>query len=214
MHRVTICLCAMLLLCPLAPKAWAEPALTQAQIDRYNALFTEGANAVGPYLVLRGRESAPLNAAEVHRGIALLDEAIEIHPGSWQAWLIKGKALEALNDRRASFEAIQQAYAIDPHQQMVVNELTIGAMELGEFTFALDAVQRGLAEFPDDLALTERLALVLLMLGRLDESIAMADRALQLAPNNSISLAIRQVAIDLASGRRPQPRSMSELHNY
>jgi hypothetical protein len=35
-----------------------------------------------------------------------------------------------------------------------------------------------------------------------------------LAPNNSISLAIRQVAIDVASGRRPQPRSMSELHNY
>ena len=194
------------------PPAAAQDHLTAAQVDRFNALTREGGAIIFRYMLLTDREPAPLNTEEVRRGIALLDQAIEIYPGHRQTWWVKGKAFQALGDNRAAFEAFRRAYDIDSRQQPTINEMTIAAMEIGEFEFTLGAVRRGLTDFPDDLALRARLALVLLLTGEPQQAIEAADRALAVAPGDGVTMTIRQVAVEVRDGVRPQPRSMADLH--
>lgn len=197
---------------------FAQPALaenvdhlTQAQIDRYNALTHEANTLADRYIIIEGHASSPPNGAELTRALTLYDEALAIHDGRYGVWWMRGKVYQVQQRPREAFDSFRRAYELAPNEQVIVNEMTIEAVEVGELEFALEATRRGLAVFPNDLALRARLALVQLLRGQLDEAIAAADHALVIAPNDRISSDLRRIAQDVRAGRRTQPSSIQEL---
>jgi tetratricopeptide (TPR) repeat protein len=211
MRWVKLVLVALVLGAMTPAVADAQSELSAAQIGQFNRLFSEGTAIINRYMILSDRESEPLDTQQINRGIRLLDEALTIYPDSWQAHWFRGKAYQAMADNRSALAAFRAAYAINPRQQAVVNEMTIVATDLGELDFAQEAVRQGLVDFPGDLALSARLALILLLKGEIDESIAAADRALEIAPGDQITSLIRRMALEVKSGTRPQPRSVADL---
>lgn len=208
--RAVIALAGLLLFsAPAAAQSVAD--LTPAQVERYDALIDQATPIAERYIYIEGRPHARRNEGEIRRAIALYDEALAIYPGRYSVWWMRGKLFQALHEDREAFISFQRAYALEPNSQQVINEMTIHAMELGEFEFTFAAVQHGLTLFPNDLPLRARLALVQLLRGYPVEAIAAADRALELAPNDSISRSIRRLAEEVRDGRRPQPRSMRDL---
>ena len=191
--------------------AHAQVGLSHAQTEQFNSRFSEGTAIIGRYIILSDREPVPVDRRQINRGIELLDEALAINPSSWEALWFKGKAYQAMSDNRSAFAAFRAAHIINPRHQAVVNEMTIAATDLGEFDFALQATQQGLIDFPLDLALSARLALVLLLMGRVDESIAATDRTLLIAPGDHITSLIRRMAVEVRDGARPQPHSVADL---
>lgn len=190
-----------------------DPAHAQnnADAERCVALFEEGVGLAQPYIILTDTRPLPRNEAVLRTAIARFDEAIARCPDHWPSMWYKGKALQALGDSHAALAVFRQAYEVGPPHPDVINEMTIEAVNSGELDFALSATQIGLGHFPDSLPLRARLALVLLLVGRLDESVAAADRALELAPGDRISTMIRQYALDVRDGRRPQPASIRDM---
>lgn len=191
--------------------ASVTPASAQAPTDQCRALFVDSTQILEPYVRLTDRPSEPPNEEMILRGVADMDRAIGACPNYWQALWFKGKAFQALGDHAQALRAFQSAYAIEKHELPVVNEMTIEAVEVGQFDFALQATQEGLAVFPNSLELRARAALALLFEGRLDESIDAANRALEVAPGDQITLNIIRVAGDIKAGRMAPPHSMAEL---
>ncbi|MDZ4691434.1 hypothetical protein [Terricaulis sp.] len=191
--------------------AQSEAELSPAEMERYGALTDQATAIADRYIILEGRHRAAPNETEIRRAIALYDEALRIHDGRYGVWWMRGKLFQALGQEREAFISFRRAYALEPNSQQVINEMTIHAMEVGEFDFAFAAVQQGLTVFPNDLPLRARLALVQLLRGHPAEAIAAADRALEIAPNDGISRLIKRLAEEVRDGRRPQPRSMRDL---
>jgi tetratricopeptide (TPR) repeat protein len=195
---------------PQVGRAQEQGRLSAAQVDRFNTLVTEAGALLAPSLSTLQTPNPRVDRAKVARAIKALDEAIGIYPDRWQTWWTKGKAHQSLGQPQQSYEAFRRAYALAPREQAIINEMTIQAVELGDHDAALRATQAGLADFPDDLALRARLALVLLLVGKVDESISAADRALEVAPGDSITSNIRRIAIEVKDGSRRQPRNIND----
>lgn len=210
LQRTAIALAGLFLLsAPVAAQTEAD--LTSTQVERYSALTDQATAIANRYIIIEGRQRAAPNDAEIRRAIALYDEALRIYDGRYGVWWMRGKLFQALGQTREAFDSFRRAYALEPNSQPVVNEMTIQAMELGEFDVAYEATQHGLTMFPNDLPLLARLALVQLLRGHPSEAIAAADRALEVAPNDMISRHIKRIAEEVLDGRRPQPRSMRDL---
>ena len=208
--RAVIALAGLLLFtAPAAAQSLAD--LTPAQVERYDRFVDQATAIAERYIYIDGRPQAAPNEAEIRRAIAIYDEALAIYPGRYGVWWMRGKLFQVFHEDREAFVSFQRAYAVEPNSQPVINEMTIHAMELGEFELAFEAVQHGLTLFPNDLPLRARLALVQLLRGHPAEAIVAADRALEIAPSDGISRQIKRLAEEVRDGRRPQPRSMRDL---
>lgn len=207
--RLVSFLSLLLLFSPVA--AAQSGHLTDAQVERYNNLANEATAIADRYIIIEGRTRAPPDVAELARALRLYDEALQINDGRYGVWWMRGKIYQVLQQPHEALASFRRAYELEPSNQPIINEMTIQAVELGEFAFALEATERGLLVFPNDLALRARLALVQLLSGNLDEAIIAADRALQLAPDDRISREIRRIAVEVREGRRTQPHSMRDL---
>jgi len=200
------------LLATVPALAQSQPApVTAAQAREFNALVDEAHRLVEPFILIHNRPTLALDEARVRRGLALFDQALTIYNGNWATWMMKGKAHQALGETRAAFESFRRAYELAPSEPMTANEMTIEAMRLGELDFAFQATTAALRRAPDSLELRCRLALLLILQGRLDEGRAEAQRALEIAPGDEIALNLIEIADDIRAGRRSQPSTLAEL---
>lgn len=134
--RAVIALAGLLLFsAPVAAQSLAD--LTPAQIERYDRFVDQATAIAERYIYIEGRPQAAPNEAEIRRAIAIYDEGLAIYPGRYGVWWMRGKLFQVLHEDREAFLSFQRAYALEPNSQPVINEMTIHAMELGEFELAL-----------------------------------------------------------------------------
>jgi tetratricopeptide (TPR) repeat protein len=177
----------------------------------HNALFKHGADLIGPHMLLVDRKPAPRNDAEVRVGIACLDRVLEMDPSNWSALWIRGKAFQSLGEHAQAVESFRSAYRINATQRDVAREFAEELLETAQFREAADIAREVSDRSPQDAGLKANLALALLLSGDVPSAQRSIAEALRLDPSDSISKALAKRIDDVASGARPQPKSIAEL---
>lgn len=99
-------------------------------------------------------------------------EAVGIHPGEPQLWMLLGDARMTLGERAGAVEAFRKAHAIDPQDPIAMNNLSFALLETNqELPFALDLARRSVAAQPGLVYNTDTLAWALYKNGRSNEAL-------------------------------------------
>ena len=186
---------------------------TQEEADRYNYLFSTANSMIDPYLKIHDMEHFKAEKDILYKAIAMYDEAIVIHPGSWQSMWLRGKAYQALNDSKNAYQSFKQAYGQNSDNPDVINEYVLEATNLNKISEALEINRSAVKKFPNHLGLQANLALVLILDGKHDQAIKQGALALKMEPNDSITKNLIEIATDIKAGKRKQPRTVYELTN-
>ncbi len=184
---------------------------TQAEADRYNYLSKTANELVDPYIRLHGVENSKADIETLHKAIAMYDEAITIHPGSWQSMWLRGKAYQALSDAESAYSSFKQAYSLMPSNPDVVNEYLLEATNLNKISEAVKVNTIAAAQFPDHIGLQANYALILILAGETEKAIKQGQLALKMAPNDQITKSLITMAKEIQSGKRKQPKTVYEL---
>ncbi|TQF70118.1 hypothetical protein [Pseudoalteromonas luteoviolacea] len=185
--------------------------ITQEEADRYNYLFNKASELIDPFLRIHGVERSKANVKTLSEAISMYDEAISIHPGSWQSMWLRGKAYQALSDANSAYISFKQSYSLMPDNPDVVNEYLLEATNLNKISEALQVNKIAVEQFPDHLGLQANYALVLILNGDIDQAIKQGELALKMAPEDQITINLINMAKDIRSGKRKQPKTVYEL---
>lgn len=185
--------------------------ITQEEADRYNDLFTTANDLIDPFLHIYGVEHSKADVITLNKAISMYDEAISIHPGSWQSMWLRGKAYQALSDANSAYSSFKQAYLLMPGNPDVINEYLLEATNLNKITEAVQVNKIAVAQFPDHLSLQANYALVLILAGDLEQAIKQGLLALKMAPDDQITINLINIAKEIRSGNRKQPKTVYEL---
>jgi tetratricopeptide repeat protein len=176
-------------------------------------LFRRGAALVSPHMFLNGRPPphAQQYDAEIRKGIACLDKAVQLQPNYWQALWVRGKAYQALGEARAARDSFQSAFSLQPENPDVGRELVLAHLELLEYGEALPIAKLLADTYPKDAGLRTNYALVLVLDGQIGLSETVIADALQLDPSDTVTRALKTRIDEVAKGDRPKPRTVHDL---
>jgi tetratricopeptide (TPR) repeat protein len=189
-------------------------ALTEAEIERHNALYRRAYSLIRPHIFIDGesRSARPgwFARRRLRKGIALFHRALRINPNSWQSRFWVAKALQRLGDHRESMSWFSDALRLDEANGRVANEAAVEALQVGDSKLALALVRPAAQLNPDDAALQHNLGLALLLCGRVAEAHQAFTRA---AAHQSDRTAARLVALTelVLRGERPCPRTLTDV---
>jgi Flp pilus assembly protein TadD len=157
------------------------------------------------------QSSAQQHAGEVFGGIACLDKAIELRPDYWQALWVRGKAYQALGEKRAARDSFRAAYILNPDHPDVGRELVLAYIEQSEYSEALPIAKSLANNHPQDAGLRANYALVLVLDGQIGAAQTTIADALRLDPSDSVTQVLKTRIDEIASGKRPRPKSVQDL---
>jgi tetratricopeptide (TPR) repeat protein len=184
---------------------------SQEEADRYNYLFSTANQIIDPYMRIHGVEHSKADIEAINKAIAMYDEAIQIHPESWQSMWLRGKAYQALGSSNLAYASFKESYSLKPDNPDVVNEYLLEATNLNKIDEALVVNKAAVAKFPDHLGLQANYALVLILAGQTELAISQGQLALKMAPSDEITKNLINMAKEIQSGKRKQPSSIYEL---
>lgn len=181
--------------------------------DEHNAVYEKGNKLISPYMRLLDRDEKVteetkrklLHGIECHRAV------IEYNPRNWASYWMIGKAYQALGDSQNANAAFKGAYQIKKENPDVARELASSYMELGMGDEAATVAKHAIAVDPDDAGLYANLALAYLIAGKNDLAIESIDKSLEMNPKDQISLAVKKVTEEVASGVRARPKTIRNL---
>jgi tetratricopeptide (TPR) repeat protein len=191
----------------------AEPPSVQ-NADDHNRVYTAACNLIEPYLRLHGKPEKKVSknaAAQLRQAIAMLDAVTTYAPANWSAFWVKGKAYQALDDRKAACAAFKSAFDVQENNPDVAREYMYECLNLGDGVEGLRAARHALALNPSDAGLHANLALALVIAAQPREALAAVDEALRIDPRDTISQNVRKVVLKILDGTTPQPRTLGEL---
>ena len=181
--------------------------------DQHNEVYQRGSGLISPHMQLLGREPKVSKGVrdQVSKGIADLNAVTAYNPNNWSAFWIKGKGYQVLGDRKAAKAEFEKSFLIQRANPDVAREYAASCLELGEGEKAVNVARHAIKLKPDDAGLRANLALALLISGKTEEAKAEIAESLRMAPTDRISLAVKKVIDEVASGRRRQPKTMADL---
>ena len=94
----------------------------------------------------------------------------------------------------------------------MAREYATTCLDLGLGTEAIRAIQHAIQLTPEDAGLRANLALAFLIEGNNAGAKNAIDRALEMAPQDRISQAVRGIVDDVIAGKRSQPKTMADLN--
>ncbi len=125
------------------------------------------------------------------RGIEVLQMAARLRPQEFRVWLTMGKVLNDLGDFPKAIQAFERALGLNANDRDALIGLIGCLMATDQPDQAEPWVARALQEYPDDPAVLGFAARGAFEANRLDEAIALADRALPRDPKNLDALLTR-----------------------
>ncbi len=125
-----------------------------------------------------------LDLGSPRRGAQLLEMAARLRPREFGVWLALGRALDNLNETADAARAYQRALALKPGDRRVMTELIALLVNSGQWGPADPWIARALQEYPDDPVVLGLAARGAFSASRIEESLALADRALGPDPGN------------------------------
>jgi tetratricopeptide (TPR) repeat protein len=184
--------------------------------DDHNRVYKAACDIIQPYMRLHGKPEKKVtrdSTIELKRAIQMLDAVTTYAPTNWSAFWIKGKAYQAIEDRKAACAAFKSAFDLQDKNPDVAREYMFECLNLGDGVEGLRAAQHALALNPSDAGLHANLALALVIAAKPKEALAAIDEALRIDPQDKISQNVRKVVMKIIDGTKPQPKTLSELGN-
>ncbi len=193
-------------LCALTSVVAAEvPKITND--SEHDAIYHRGTNLISPHVNTSERipKQTEATKAELREGIAYLGAVTAYNPRNWAAFWFSGKASQALGDDAGANASFKAAYELQPNNPDVVREYALSCIERGFGTEAVQATKHAIALSPRDAGLYANLALAHLISNQNREALTAIRAALDINPNDRISLRVKDIVRDVSAGRRPQP---------
>lgn len=198
--------------------AVAAPIRTEAEqmaaaIRRGAILFQRAAELTRGLLLVAGAPMRPLDAssrARLEEARPLLRAALAREVSFPTAWVL-GKVEQRMGNRAEAVAAFREAHAKEPDQPDGCRELVHALLEEGRAADAVPVARHSVAVSPSDPGLRSNLALVLLLAGDLASARVEIEAAEKMDPADEITRALAGRIAEIASGRRPHPRSLAEL---
>jgi tetratricopeptide (TPR) repeat protein len=200
---------------PSWPTTENSPGLTAKEGDSFNKYFNEAGELLKSYMFLDGVQSKnPTTRAakrDLKKSIELFSKALKIYPESWQSYWLMGKAYQALGESNKTYDSFKKAYSIMPDDPDVASEYLMTASEVQKNKEAISVGEEAIKKFPNHVGLSANYSVALLLDGQVDEAYAMAQKALELKPDDPITRGFLKVIEAVKSGKYPPPKSYWEL---
>jgi tetratricopeptide (TPR) repeat protein len=156
----------------------------KAILAAHNAVEDNPAN-FEPYI---GLGMAYFHAGQFDNALAAFQQAIDLNPRAASAYNGIGRVYYHTGPARTAIEAYEQAIALDPHYIDPYYGLGIlYAAQLGEYDAAIDTLQRGVDNNPQDAFLVASLGSTYARMGRFEKAIAYLEQAITLQPDNAFA---------------------------
>jgi tetratricopeptide (TPR) repeat protein len=191
----------------------AEPISIQNAGD-HDRVYKAACDIIEPYMRLHGKPEkkvTPAAVTEIKRAIGMLDAVTTYAPTNWAAFWIKGKAYQAVDDRKAACAEFKSAFDLQDKNPDVAREYMFECLNLGDGAEGLRAAQHAVSLNPSDAGLHANLALALIIAAKPKEALAAIDESLRIDPKDQISQNVRKVVLKIIDGTKPQPRTLGEL---
>ncbi len=183
------------------------PMPSDKDVSTYQDAFRVGSTAIGPSMQTASDTPDP-DVELTRRGILSLDRALEHHPRGWPAWWVKGKAHEALGERKEARQAFERAYALHPAHADVARELVLAALRDGDVAAAKPVSSAIVKLHPNDGTLVANDALVRLMDGDVEGATEQVAVALRLSPDDPVTKNLEARIQAVASGTAEIPKTL------
>jgi tetratricopeptide (TPR) repeat protein len=132
-----------------------------------------------------------LDLGNGQRGAELLEKATRLRPDDYRIWLTLAKAHHDLDNFPEAIRAYQEVLRLRPDHRNATIELIETLITNGQSDLAAPWINQSLGQYPDDAVVLGLAAHGAFDAKRLDESIALAGRALQRDPDNVQALLAR-----------------------
>jgi tetratricopeptide (TPR) repeat protein len=195
-----------------------ERDFTRADADRHNALTRKGWSLIeGEILLNEPRpvgEPGWLARLKLQWAVRLFRSALSINPDGGSSMYAIGKIYQRRGRAEEALYWFGRAHDINPNQPDVSRESALAAMDLGRGSLAIGYCRAAITAGPGDPGLVANLALAYLIEGDIARARGAAEAAVSAAPDDRISSFVRSVIEEVASGRRPIPRTTLEISKY
>jgi tetratricopeptide (TPR) repeat protein len=181
-----------------------EPGAGEAMKIAATALIRMGAFPVARLALERAHKLQPdqyevavmlaelnLDLGNGQRGIELLETAVQLRPGDFRPWLTMAKACHDLGESDKAIQAYQEVLRQRPAHRAALIELIETFVRSGQSDRAGPWVNKAIGQYPGDPVVLGLAAHSAFDANRLDESIALASRALERDPQNAHALMAR-----------------------
>jgi Flp pilus assembly protein TadD len=148
---------------------------------------------------------------DLRMAIACLDADIAKRPAHWQAFWVRGKALQALGEHPQARDSFARAYAIEASDPNVGRELMMELIENGELAEAVRVSGEVSSRHPADAGLRANHALALVLAGDVPGAQRAIQEALRLDSSDPVSRALSARIDAIARNERPRPRTLQDL---
>ncbi len=177
-----------------------------------DAVFQSESGVIRDHMISPGQASLTGEARDtVRQSTAALERLTESAGKSWRLHFFIGKGKHALGDREGAYESLRTAWNLEKETELVAREFAGICLELGRADEAVRVGEQGAALLPDNPETLGNLACAHLIAGKLAPAEATIRAARRLAAEDPTNLRIQQLIEQVRSGRRPQPRTLSEL---
>lgn len=188
--------------------------LTDNEINRFNSLYEKGCELQRSLIILDGRPRKRLGLfgrKKLKKSIRSFEEALAIHPSSWQSMFFIGKAFQALGDLESALPWFVKTAKFEPENPSVAKEAGLCAAQLGKHLAAIRFMKAAAAAHPGDAALQCNIGLSYLMSKQVDEARASFSQAVQAQPRDKMNPRLLKLAEEVAENKVPCPRSEREI---
>jgi tetratricopeptide (TPR) repeat protein len=191
--------------------------LTDKQIERFNALYGDACELQKDLVILDGRppkKPGISGAGKLKKSIQMFEEALKIHPVSWQSLYFIGKAYQALGNLESAMSWFMKAAKIEPDDSSIAKEAGVCAAKLGRHRMAIQLMSSAASAHPEDAALQCNMGLSYLMSRKVEEAMASFSRAVQADSGNQMNQKLLKLAESVAANKVQCPTSEEEILEF
>ena len=177
-------------------------------------VYKAAAKVIASHMINPGQPKIADEIEEkVRQAVADLQKVVQEFPEAWEPHFFIGKGKQSYGEMEGAYEAMRRAYELEKETESVPRELAGLFLELGRSEEAVQIGQKAAALKPDSHETLGNLACALLISGRLVEAATTIQAALKLKATDRTNLHLKRILEEVETGKRPQPRKLSDLAN-
>jgi len=175
-------------------------------------VFKVSANLIVKHMINPGHPPVIGEVAEsIRKAVSDLETLVKEYADSWRPHFYIGKGKHAIGDLDGALLSLRRAYELEKDTESVPREYAGICLELGYADEAVQVGEKAASLQPDNSESLGNLACAYLFAGRLKEANTTIGSALKLDFNDSVNRHLHRMINDVSSGRRPQPKRLSDL---
>ena len=159
------------------------------EVIRLMSIVIDSNPDLAPPYVERGQAYWYLDMCE--EGLADIEQALSLNPAFASAWAVHGLLMDCLGDIDHAWDDYRKALSLDPSLASVHHNLGVDYYNLGDYERSLDEYSMAAAIDPTEANAWDGMSEALMMLGRNDECIKAATKALETDPELWLAYADR-----------------------